>query len=740
MKKVYLSRIVLVSIFAFFIHAVAMAQNVGVNTDNPTNSLHVKAQLPTNDPVRFETLQPAMVGDTAVLVCDPVSGVVRQLPISTLFNTSEEWVFDPASGYIYARRAKTEGFDIVVTNDGQIGIRNNNPTEALDVNGKTKTTTFQMTNGATNNYVMRSDASGNGSWAPVNSVFTDTDDQQITTFSINPTTNVLTLTLQDGGTQTVNLTPYLDNTDNQQITNFSLNPTTNILTLSLQNGGTQSVNLSTYINTDTDDQTLSISGQNLSISEGNTVVLPDRDQQSLSISGQSLSISGGNTVTLPQSIDHDFYEVGTTSPPDNINDDKFTHGNIGIGTNAPTERLHVQGNQYISGSLQKYILGTSASSWRVTANDGSGNFNNYINSTSGATHTYESDGPAFRTLLQNIGTNNTTNRYRFMYATPGTAGTAITWNEGWTLSPSTGNFGIGTNNPTTRLDVNGKTRTTEFQMTTGATNNYIMKSDASGNGSWVAANTIFTDTDTDDQQITTFSINPTTNVLTLTLQDGGTQTVNLTPYLDNTDNQQITNFSLNPTTNILTLSLQNGGTQSVNLSSYINTDTDDQTLSVTGHNLSISEGNTVVLPDNDEQTLSLSGQNLSISGGNTVTLPQNNDHDWYEVGTTTPPDNINDNIFTMGNVGINTNSPVTRLTVNSDITNDGSFSYSESEVVVFDPTTNGGDTPNGTNDVLTLAREGVATQALGNRASFALGRYEDVTTNSRSQMDIKLQH
>ena len=71
-------------------------------------------------------------------------------------------------------------------------------------------------------------------------------------------------------------------------------------------------------------------------------------------------------------------------------------------------------------------------------------------------------------------------------------------------------------------------------------------------------------------------------------------------------------------------------------------DNDRQTLSVSGNNLSISNGNTVQLPvtpayndtdvkarisaleskpDNDKQTLSLNGSDLSISNGNTVNLP-----------------------------------------------------------------------------------------------------------------------
>ena len=79
------------------------------------------------------------------------------------------------------------------------------------------------------------------------------------------------------------------------------------------------------------------------------------------------------------------------------------------------------------------------------------------------------------------------------------------------------------------------------------------------------------------------------------------------------------------------------------LKNLIDSKNDKQTLSVSGNNLSISNGNTVQLPvtpayndtdvkarisaleakpDNDKQTLSLDGHNLSISNGNTVQLPK----------------------------------------------------------------------------------------------------------------------
>ncbi|MEJ4089108.1 hypothetical protein, partial [Galbibacter orientalis] len=112
----------------------------------------------------------------------------------------------------------------------------------------------------------------------------------ITAFSLNDTTNELTLTLEDGGSEavdfstvlaaagtddqalslsgndlvledggTVDLTPFLDNTDDQTITAFSLNDTTNELTLTLENGGSEAVDFSTVLAAaGTDDQGLSL--------------------------------------------------------------------------------------------------------------------------------------------------------------------------------------------------------------------------------------------------------------------------------------------------------------------------------------------------------------------------------------------------------------------------------------------------------------------------------------------------
>ena len=47
-----------------------------------------------------------------------------------------------------------------------------------------------------------------------------------------------------------------------------------------------------------------------------------------------------------------------------------------------------------------------------------------------------------------------------------------------------GYVGIGTKTPDTLLTVSGKTKTTDFQMTNGATNGYVLTSDGSGNATW----------------------------------------------------------------------------------------------------------------------------------------------------------------------------------------------------------------------------------------------------------------
>lgn len=82
--------------------------------------------------------------------------------------------------------------------------------------------------------------------------------------------------------------------------------------------------------------------------------------------------------------------------------------------------------------------------------------------------------------------------------------------------------------------------------------------------------------------------------------------------------------TISKTDNLITLS-QNGGSIS---------DSDNQTISLQGKQLSISNGNTVTLsgvvdldsdPTNELQQLNLNGNSISITNGNSIILPQDND-------------------------------------------------------------------------------------------------------------------
>jgi len=53
-----------------------------------------------------------------------------------------------------------------------------------------------------------------------------------------------------------------------------------------------------------------------------------------------------------------------------------------------------------------------------------------------------------------------------------------------------GTVGIGTDTPSEKLEVSGKTKTTNIQITSGATNGYVLTSDASGNGTWQSGATV----------------------------------------------------------------------------------------------------------------------------------------------------------------------------------------------------------------------------------------------------------
>jgi hypothetical protein len=172
-----------------------------------------------------------------------------------------------------------------------------------------------------------------------------------------------------------------------------------------------------------------------------------------------------------------------------------SNGNVGIGTTTPSQKLEVNGT-------------TKTTNFQVT----NGAANGYFLKS-------DASGNASWTSLSAAETDpqvssSTTNKV------PKWNGTTLA--DGIITDDGT-NVGIGTPTPSQKLEVNGTTKTTNFQMINGAVTGYILKSDASGNASWVSAATTET-----DPQVSSANTNrvPKWNGTTLTdgmITDDGTR-------------------------------------------------------------------------------------------------------------------------------------------------------------------------------------------------------------------------
>jgi len=80
-----------------------------------------------------------------------------------------------------------------IDNLGNVGIGTSSPSEKLDIAGKTKTTSIQITSGATNGYVLTSDVSGNGTWQQI-PLFTGGTVTGSTNFTNGVTSNTISAT------------------------------------------------------------------------------------------------------------------------------------------------------------------------------------------------------------------------------------------------------------------------------------------------------------------------------------------------------------------------------------------------------------------------------------------------------------------------------------------------------------------------------------------------------------------
>ena len=141
-------------------------------------------------------------------------------------------------------------------------------------------------------------------------------------------------------------------------------------------------------------------------------------------------------------------------------------GNVGIGTTNPTHKFVVAGASIFldgsSGLGSSNVVGSGLDLTQfVISSDGT--------TYSPALHFRDASGGLDWFTFMDVGDNS----YKINYET-----------NNLLAIQTDGNVGIGTTTPSSLLDINGKTETSSFQVTTGATSNYVLTSDATGNATW----------------------------------------------------------------------------------------------------------------------------------------------------------------------------------------------------------------------------------------------------------------
>jgi hypothetical protein len=431
------------------------------------------------------------------------------------------------------------------------------------------------------------------------------------------------------------------------------------------------------------------------------------------------------TQTIP--TDADWHEVGTSNPPDNINDNIFTNGNVGIGTINPANRLDVVGGT--SASVNRLM--TIRSNF-TTANTGTGLA--LINSTSGISNV----GSEFESV-----TTNASGLSHLRFKVHGGGGPNGALLERMRILGN-GNVGIGTDTPLDRLHIAGNIRMVDGNQAVGR----VMKSNANGTASWQDdndnqnlslvgnnlsisnGNTInLSSVNTDNQFIDTFSL--VGNILGLSIQNDGqpVQTVNLSSI--NTDDQNLVTPTLVGTT--LNLNIENGTGTSIDLAPLQDgTGTDDQNIQNLGFNAATNIL-TVGIENGTSQTVSLAAlatggdiqgvtAGAGLTGGGTtgtvtVTAAANNGLN---------VDTVADNIQLGGPLVENTtiSQGIYSLDINLDSTGDFSIQDNGTDVFFVEDT---GDIGIGTSN------PAYPLHIVENVAATTYGVYIDKADNSTSQ-------
>ncbi|PKP20608.1 MAG: hypothetical protein CVU05_08670 [Bacteroidetes bacterium HGW-Bacteroidetes-21] len=436
-------------------------------------------------------------------------------------------------------------------------------------------------------------------------------------------------------------------------------------------------------------QNLSLSGNNLTISNGNTIdlgVIQDgtgTDSQHITLTGTVLSIDNGNSIDLSAFMDNTDTHLTEAEVDAFVSNNGYLTSFTEVDGSITNEiqDLSLTGNTLsLSGdattvNLAPYMDNTDAQTMSLTGttlNISGGNSVNLssinTNLTEAQVDTYVSNNGYLTSFTEVDG--SITNEIQDLSLSGNTlslSGDATTVNlapymdntdaqnlslSGTTLSISGGNS-VNLSSIAGGTDTDDQTLSLSGTILTIADGNSVNLSSINTNlteaqvDTYVSNNGYLTSFTEVDGSITNEiqDLSLTGNTLSLS---GDATTVNLAPYMDNTDAQTM---SLTGTT------LNISGGNSVNLSS-INTNLTEAQVDTYVSNNGYLTSEVDASTTNELQSLSLSGNSLTISSGNTVNLSSlagTDDQTLSEV-LTQGTDAGNKNITNVAKLGVGTSS------------------------------------------------------------------------------------
>ncbi|SIT00076.1 hypothetical protein SAMN05421766_106203, partial [Zobellia uliginosa] len=486
--------------------------------------------------------------------------------------------------------------------------------------------------------------------------YTNTDTQDL---SIDASGK--TISLVEGGSVTVN-TDDADADATNEIQDLSL--TGNILKVT-NNAGATDIDLTPYTNTDTQDLSIDASGKTISLVEGGSVTVNTDDAdadatneiQDLSLTGNILKVTnnaGATDIDLTPYTNTDTQDLSIDASGKTIS--LVEGGSVTVNTDdADADATNEIQDLSLTGNILKVTNNAGATDIDLTpytntdtqdlSIDASGKTISLVEGGSVTVNTDDADADA---------TNEIQDLEDVIGEDPSAGNQAIT-----NLADPNNPQDAATKAYVDALDTDDADAdpNNEIQELTSTDGSVILTQ--TGDDYNLEVNFPDNDDNSATNELTDLSL--ASDILTLTNPATPANQVDLSPYLDNTDNQQI---SLSG--NIITLANGTGADTTVDLTDF----RDDQNLSsavVTANEsveIRINDGTNTTIdirdadadPTNELTDLALTGSTLTLTNpatsGNSIDLSSLSDHDWYEVGGTSAPDAITDNIFTEGNVAI----------------------------------------------------------------------------------------